>query len=132
MKKIRGASIATGLLLLILVTSCTSAPAGSNLSPEQAQEIIRQTSDLIILDVRTLAEFTAGHIEGAINIDFYKRDFRTRIKGLDRNRPYFIYCRSGNRSNKTYGFMERAGFKAILHLDGGINSWARAGLPLVR
>ena len=126
------ASIAAGLLLLILAAGCTSTPAGSNLSPKQAQETIRQTSGLVILDVRTPAEFAAGHIEGAVNIDFYKNDFQTRIKELDRATPYFIYCRSGNRSNKTYGFMERENFKTVLHLDGGINSWIRAGLPLVR
>lgn len=124
--------MAVGLLLLILSAGCTSAPADSDLSPKQAQEAIRQTSGLVILDVRTPAEFAAGHIESAVNIDFYKSDFQARIKELDRATPYLIYCHSGSRSNKTYGFMERENFKTVLHLDGGISSWIRADLPLAR
>jgi len=132
MNNIRHISITICLILLALSVACTSAPAESNLTPQQALEAIQQTAGLVILDVRTPAEFSAGHIAKAVNIDFYEKDFQDRIKALDKGTPYFVYCRSGNRSGKTLEFMNKAGFKAVQHLDRGINAWVREGLPIKR
>lgn len=87
--------------------------------------------DLIILDVRTIEEFGEGHIEGAELLDFYRADFADQLDQLDKDQPYLIYCRSGNRSGQTLAIMEDLGFTDVADVDGGVLAWADAGLDLV-
>ncbi|MFV0572277.1 MAG: rhodanese-like domain-containing protein [Xanthomarina gelatinilytica] len=54
-----------------------------------------------IIDVRTPEEFQEGHIEGALNIDFYSEDFEKEFHKLDKEQPVYLYCRSGYRSNQS-------------------------------
>lgn len=86
---------------------------------------------LVILDVRTPDEFDAGHLEGAVMVDFYEPDFAERIAELDPDVPYLLYCRSGNRSGQTRAAMANLGFTDVADIDGGILSWMEAGLPIV-
>ena len=80
-----------------------------------------------IIDVRTPQEFAAGHLPGAINIDFHHPNFRKKLAALDRNEEYAIYCRSGNRSGDTLTLMRTLGFRAVRDLSGGIESWRASG-----
>ncbi len=83
-----------------------------------------------IIDVRTPEEYAEGHIAGAQNIDFYAGDFSDKISQLNKNTPYAIYCRSGNRSGQTLMFMESLGFTNVVDLQGGIGAWVSAGNTL--
>jgi len=87
-------------------------------------------SGLVILDIRTPDEFNAGHLAGANNLDFYEPDFAASLDELDKDLPYFVYCRSGNRSATAIETMKDLGFTEVYELDGGIVSWAEAGLPI--
>jgi len=87
-------------------------------------------ADLVVLDVRTPEEFTEGHLEGAVLVDFYDADFADQLAALDPDVPYLLYCRSGNRSGQTLGVMEQLGFTSVADVDGGIIAWAGAGLPI--
>ncbi len=86
--------------------------------------------DLVILDVRTPEEFDAGHLDGAIMLDFYEPDFADRLAELDPDVPYLLYCRSGNRSGQTAEILRDLGFSDVADVDGGVVAWADAGLPL--
>jgi len=97
----------------------------------QAAELIDTQKELVILDVRRPDEFKGGHVEGAINIDYHGSDFAALIGELDPDRHYLLYCRSGFRSGRTLPLMVRAGLTNISHLDGGINTWNAAGLPVI-
>ncbi len=88
-------------------------------------------ADLVVLDVRTPEEFDAGHIEGAVMLDFYEPDFATRLAELDPDVPYLLYCRSGNRSGQTAAIMEELGFDNVADVDGGVIAWTAAGHELV-
>lgn len=87
--------------------------------------------DLVVLDVRTPEEFAASHIEGAILVDIAEPDFADRIAELDRDAPYLLYCRSGNRSQAARELMDQLGFVDVADVDGGIVAWADAGHPVV-
>ena len=101
-------------------------------SPDEAADIHSSPPPgLVVLDVRTPEEFAAGHLEGAIMIDFYREDFSERLAELDPNQPYLLYCRSGNRSERTRSIMEAMGFTDVADLDGGILAWSQAGYPVV-
>lgn len=90
-------------------------------------------SGVVILDVRTPEEFSQGHIQNAINIDFNNQtEFDTSLNSLDKTKTYLIYCRSGNRSGQAMKLMEAKGFTNIINLDGGIQSWQAAGKSLTK
>jgi rhodanese-related sulfurtransferase len=92
----------------------------------------KDTPDFVILDVRTPEEYEAGHLENAINIDFYSDDFEKELDALDRNKIYLEYCRSGGRSRSTLEKMKRLNFRGVYNMDGGFMTWRKKGYPFVR
>ena len=105
---------------------------GKDLNPQAFQKKVKETSDAIVLDVRTTEEVAQGVIEGAQNIDFYKDDFEAQVKKLDKNKTYFVYCGSGVRSSKAINLMESLGFKKYYNLDGGMKAWKANGMKVVK
>lgn len=83
-----------------------------------------------LLDVRTPAEFKAGHLKNASNIDFYHEEFTDKIDLLDKRKKYLVYCRSGNRSRQTMFLMRDLGFEEVFNLDKGIISWNDHGFNI--
>ena len=107
----------------------------TNLPPREAQALIqknRENTEFVVLDVRTPAEFAAGHLVGAINVDFKSPDFQAQVAKLDRGKTYLVYCRTGHRSGLALPILQRLGFSHLLHLEGGISAWQRDGLPVER
>jgi len=88
------------------------------------------SDNIQVLDVRTAEEFAEGHIEGAVNIDYYADDFAAQLKSLDPNKQYVVHCRSGVRSGRSLPILKSAGVTKLIHLDGGIKAWMSADLPL--
>jgi len=83
----------------------------------------------IVLDVRTPKEFSAGHIDGALNINVLSGNFTSEINKLDKTKTYLVYCKSGVRSTKAVRKMKSAGFDKIYNLLGGFKGWSRKGFP---
>lgn len=102
----------------------------TNVTAEKAMDLIKSTEGLVVLDVRTPAEFAEGHIAGAINVDFRGEAFEEEVAKLDPKKPYVLHCRSGSRSASALSQMEPMGFKKIYHLDTGFLGWQEAGLPV--
>lgn len=123
--------VLSGVLLLAACGGSTATEDGLLLTPVgEVNEIIAESpEDLVILDIRTPEEFAAGHIAGAINIDYYASDFEQRLGVLEMDVPYVMYCNSGNRSSNTLPLMDSLGFSEVYELDGGIQAWLGAGLP---
>jgi thioredoxin len=83
-----------------------------------------------LIDVRTPQEFEKYRITGAKNIDFRNPDFQEKIEKLDKNKPVLIYCLAGPRSKAALDVFQKAGFKTVYELSGGINAWSKAGKPI--
>ncbi len=99
----------------------------------ESQELLAEPpAGLVVLDIRTPEEFAEGHIAGSSNLDFYQPDFSDSLDALDKELPYFVYCRSGNRSADAIATMKDLGFTEVYELDGGIVKWAEAGLAIQR
>lgn len=94
-----------------------------NVSAANFKQLMQETPNAVILDVRTAAEARSGSIKGAINIDLMSVDFQQKIAKLDKNKTYFVYCRSGNRSGQACKVMGDAGFEHLYNLSGGMMSW---------
>jgi phage shock protein E len=88
--------------------------------------------DIQLIDVRTPKEFKEGHLENAINIHLYDTDFESRINQLKKSKPVYVYCKAGGRSAEAVEILKEQGFKTIVELKEGTESWIENSLPLVR
>ena len=93
------------------------------LSVSEYKEAIA-SKDVQLIDVRTAQEFHAGHIKNAKNIDFFQHGlFNEKFSKLDKTRPVYLYCRSGNRSQHAARKLLAMGFTDIYDLKGGFMAW---------
>jgi len=96
----------------------------ADLTQEEWSEQYEAKDDAIILDVRTEDEFENGYIPNAKNIDIYLgQEFISELKQLDKNKSYYVYCRSGNRSGQACAIMNQLGFENAYNLEGGFLDW---------
>ena len=93
-----------------------------NLHGSEFKAQFEQDVNAVLLDVRTPAEYNGGNIPNAINLDIMSYNFRNEIEQLDKNKTYFVYCRSGNRSGQACMMMSDLGLKAY-NVFGGIGAW---------
>ena len=84
----------------------------------------------VVIDVRTPAEYRAGHVRGARNVDVSAPDFRQQVSALDPAGTYYLYCRSGARSGNATQIMRSLGFEQAHNL-GGIGPLVQAGAEVV-
>ncbi|MHA6247215.1 rhodanese-like domain-containing protein [Pontibacter sp. CAU 1760] len=77
-----------------------------------------------LLDVRTVGEFASGTISGSKNLDFLSGQFQAALGKLDKDKAYYVFCRSGNRSSSACKLLADQGYKAH-NLVGGVGSWPR-------
>ncbi|MCF7921020.1 MAG: rhodanese-like domain-containing protein [Candidatus Cloacimonetes bacterium] len=129
------------ILLLVISTTLTARLNSqeityARLDVEEFQnrilELEQSELEFVILDVRTVDEFNAGHLEGASQIDFYAPNFADLLNELPKDVEYLIYCRTGRRTGVTLQLMQKLGFKNISDLKNGIKSWIDSGLPVVK
>lgn len=94
-----------------------------NLNTDDFAHKIKQDKNAVIIDVRTTKEWKDGIIPNARLINLFEPvTFQREITGLNKDRNYYIYCRSGNRSGQACKIMESKGFKTY-NLSGGIMQW---------
>ena len=96
------------------------------------KDLNAKLGDIQLIDIRTPGEFTEGYIEGAINVNFYDKDFNAQMAKLNKDKELYIYCRSGNRSGKAAKRLKDQGFTKIYDLQGGILNWNRNKLKVVK
>lgn len=122
--------ILTCLLAALGLTSACGQDNFENTDVQGFTELVAD-SNVVVLDVRTVAEFTEGHIERAILIDQGQSDFVEKAKAtLPIDKKIAVYCRSGRRSANAAGKLADIGYKCV-NLKGGIIAWKDAGKPIV-
>jgi rhodanese-related sulfurtransferase len=97
-----------------------------NVDAEMFKKLIADKKYTLI-DLRTTEELKGGKIPGAIQIDFRSDDFDKKLSALDPNKPYLIYCARGRRSAECGNIMEQKGFKEVVNLEKGYESWKQKG-----
>ncbi len=96
------------------------------------KDLNAKLGDIQLIDIRTPREFNGGYIKGAININFFDRDFNDQMAKLNKDKELYIYCRSGNRTSKAAKRLKDQGFTKIYDLQGGILNWNRNKLKVVK
>jgi rhodanese-related sulfurtransferase len=81
-----------------------------------------QYGDVQLVDVQPEVEYNKSHLVNAANI-IYDKDFRKKLDKLDKTKPIAIYCTTGTVSPEAAKILQKAGFKNIYLLDGGIKKW---------
>lgn len=85
-----------------------------------------------IIDVRTVDEFNAGHLEGAVNMDVEATTFAEQISTLDKAGNYVLYCHSGRRAGLALDQMTSAGFSNLTNAGGLDEAASYTGLAVVQ
>ena len=121
--------IITCLLTVLGLASACGQGNYENVDVEGFAVLIADSS-VVILDVRTTAEFAESHIQGAVLIDQGQNDFMEKAKAtLPIDKKVAIYCRSGRRSANAAGKLADVGYKCV-NLKGGIIAWKEANMPI--
>lgn len=103
-------------IFIIFIISCSNR-GYSNVNLKKAVKTVNNSTNLILLDVRTAEEYSSGNIPNSINIDVLSSEFKSKIELLDKNKEYLVYCRSGNRSLIASSIMATNGFIKIYNLN---------------
>ena len=123
------------LSIAILFLACqenrTAEPSVELITVEEMDSLV-QLGNVQLIDVRTPEEYNEGHIESALNINFYDDNFEELIEQVDKSKPVAVYCGKGGRSAKCASFMKNAGFTKIYDLNGGITEWKFKGKELTK
>lgn len=138
----------TFIIILSFLTVASCSTGGQETSPATtAQEPVKGTlshenvttckqlidsTDALVLDVRTPGEWENGHLANATFIDFYQGDFADKVAQLDKEKTYIVYCAVGGRSAQAANQMRDMGFTHIINMKGGIKDWQREGLPVTK
>lgn len=117
------------LMLLVLFVGVSAFGQQQSVSAGEFKNVA-ESGRVILIDVRTPAEFAQGHIAKAINIDLSDPQFEAKVKQLTaKNKTIALYCRSGRRSKAAMGLIKNMNLK-VYELNGGIIEWQQAGYSL--
>ena len=118
------------LMLLALTLLVPAQATAKEISQAQLQQIMQSEQQVILLDVRTVEEFLAGHIANAVNIPH--KELAARLAELSdaKSSQIVIYCRSGRRAEVAQQVLVKNGFAQLDHLTGDFNEWTSNGLPI--
>ncbi|HEU5135483.1 MAG TPA: rhodanese-like domain-containing protein [Steroidobacteraceae bacterium] len=122
--------------LLASALLCAAGPvaAGDTSAPlitqaELLERLEQKDPELVVLDVRTAAEFAAGHVPGALNVSHDLLASRVDELAAMRDKKIVLYCRSGRRTLLAEDVLRKAGFKNLAHLEGDYLAWEAAKRP---
>ena len=91
---------------------------------ELEQIIAKEGSNIGLIDVRTEGEHASGHIPNSENINLMSPEFVSKLEFLDKDKAYYVYCASGNRSRTACGQMVHMGFKNVNNVRMGMMGWS--------
>ena len=109
-----------GLLAFLLVLLCTQCTQKKEiLITEFSQNDIKNA---VLVDVRTPEEYNEGHVEQAININWFDADFQEQVNELDKKKTIYVYCKKGGRSAKAAQMLDSLGYE-VVDLLGGYDAY---------
>ncbi|MBA3015359.1 MAG: rhodanese-like domain-containing protein [Proteobacteria bacterium] len=136
------------VLLVLLLAACSNNPSQTDaktdtvtasgesqsstyvsLPPAQIMELIQNKKDLLIIDVRSPQELREGKIVDSTLIPFW--DIMKGNYSIPKDRPILMICAVGGRSYAAMQILSQKGYKEIYNLQGGIDAWKKANLPVV-
>ncbi len=115
----------TPLLATLTSLILTISALAGDVTIAEAKKLI-DSGTVVIVDVRTPEEFSAGHIDGAKSINFFDANFEKQLTKLDPKKPVLVHCKSGGRSQKALAIFKKLKFEKVYHMKEGYDIWAAA------
>ena len=125
-----GLAIGSGFSLLWPMLN-RGASGAANINATEAVLLLNRSKPLV-LDVRDATEFAAGHIQGAKNIPVAELSGRLKEIEKFKDKPVFVHCQKGIRAKTACGILKAQQFTQLNNLQGGLDTWVEAKLPLVK
>lgn len=101
------------------------------ISAQELQRMIRDPESApVILDVRTVSEWSGARIAGSLNVPVTALKQKLPSLTLDKARPVVAVCRSAHRSIPAVRLLQQHGYRDVCQLQGGMLAWLEAGLPV--
>lgn len=123
-------ALAAATVLLVLGSCGSAQPTAADISPSELSDRIAAGGAPLILDVRSPAEFEAGHIAGAINIPHDQLTQRISELGISPSDEVVVHCQSGRRAGMAEAALREAGYTNVRDLSGHMQAWNEAGMPV--
>ena len=120
------------LMLLLAGAVCAQAQQETVLAVADFEKEVTSNKEKVILDVRTPSEFNSGHLAQARLMNVNDKNFTQQISTLPKDKPVYVYCAAGVRSNKAAKILRQQGFTHVFELSGGIQAWQAAGKPVIK
>jgi len=103
----------------------------SNFNNISQQELLEANpNSIVVVDVRTSEEYQQEHVPNAINIPLSNIIDNPAVLTFSREKPIVLYCRSGYRAGKAAEALQKHGYQNLQHLEGDMQDWLKAGLPV--
>ena len=125
-----GLAIGSGIALVWPLLN-RGASGVTNVAATEAVMLMSRGKPLI-LDVRDATEFATGHIQGAKNIPI--AELAGRIKEIEKfkDKPVLVHCQKGMRAKGACSILKAQQFSQLNNLQGGLDAWVEAKLPLIK
>ena len=94
-------------------------------------DIYAKDTDVLIIDVRTEAEWNSGYLKNAIHIPLDTIEKTIALTEPDKNKEIYLYCRSGNRSGKATSILQNLGYKNVTNIGGIQSASTNLSIPIV-
>ena len=124
---IAAALISGGLLLWPTI----SRRGRGGLSAAEATQLINRRN-AVVIDLRPSAEFANGHLPAARHLEFAELQAKVGQLVKNKSNPVLLVCQNGQQSNKAVRVVQDAGYAEVHVLEGGLNAWQQAGMPVVK
>jgi len=120
------------VMTLFVAQACAQNGAeNTRINAEKFQEKVNETPGVII-DVRTQKEYNEGHLADVnYQLNLLNGDFEASLDSLDKEKTYYLYCRTGNRSGQATELMKKNGFENVYNI-GGFQDLVEAGVASKR
>lgn len=115
---------------LLLWPSLKRGGRGGVSAAEATQMINRRNA--VVVDLRSAEEFAKGHLPSARHVAFGELEAKVGQLAKNKSNPVVLVCQTGQHSHKAQRIVKDAGYAEVHVLDGGVDAWQKAGMPVVK
>ncbi|WP_133650012.1 rhodanese-like domain-containing protein [Paraburkholderia flava] len=115
----------------LLLWPAISRRGRGGLSSAEATQLINRRN-AVVVDLRSAEDFAKGHLPSARHLEFAELQAKVGQLVKNKSNPVLLVCQTGQQSNKAVRVVQDAGYAEVYVLQGGVNAWQQAGMPVVK